>query len=706
MSKKNYKKKVSLICILFLFVSNGFSEKVFYGRIYSINSGAPIVGANIYNRSLGIGATSDSNGRFDFVRPEKKEFSFSVTHIAYENIDVYVKDKENMQIFMQNVFLQFNDIVVTGTKCEYAISESPVNSEVINSKQIKKSGAMNLSELLNSNIGMSMNYDIHGPFDYNLQGLGPKYVLIVKDGLPIAGKFRDKIDLDQILLGNVNRIEIVKGPGSVMYGSDAMGGVINIITTDKTEDNSLYLNYKRTFLDGNKTDQSKEPVGNFFNLGAKRSLGPIHFRASLSYVDRTDLGIEEPKDHTNISQHDLSLGAKWSSIKRVNELDFNLHHFIQNEDSHNYLIENILLSNNIIKTFRNESSIKLKTVLHENIDMINSLSYSDYGREFNQDGIDSTFIMNNISKENLLDYELNMKLHLPSNKLVVGYEITRPTYKNHRLIDSSQTLLFSGLFLQNEHNFSDKQSLLFGIRKDIYDNSVVYSPRVAYRKRIDKFFNFRASYGKGYRTPSVSERYMDFHNISQGYRVIGNPNLKPEESVGASLMLGYKNINNLSITTSIYHNEFENKIHTIGIQEDTEISTIFQYKNISTAQFSGLEFQTHYAINGSTTIKYNLNLRRNVDGNGNHLLDSVPISFGTIINRKLDSFGLDFEIVYHLNKRHVTNAYFNIVDLNVSRNMSDHLKLRLKIKNITNHTDAYYGPFIGRSISVEAVFDQ
>ena len=87
-------------------------------------------------------------------------------------------------------------------------------------------------------------------------------------------------------------------------------------------------------------------------------------------------------------------------------------------------------------------------------------------------------------------------------------------------------------------------------------------------------------------------------------------------------------------------------------------------------------------------------------------MDSVPISFGTIINRKLDSFGLDFEIIYHLNKRHVTNAYFNIVDLNVSRNMSDHLKLRLKIKNITNHTDAYYGPFIGRSISVEAVFDQ
>ena len=73
-------------------------------------------------------------------------------------------------------------------------------------------------------------------FDYNLMGLGSKYVLVLKNGKPIAGKFRDMVDLDQVIVSNIDRVEIIKGPTSSLYGSDAIGGVINIITNEISND--------------------------------------------------------------------------------------------------------------------------------------------------------------------------------------------------------------------------------------------------------------------------------------------------------------------------------------------------------------------------------------------------------------------------------------------------------------------------------------
>ena len=700
-------RRIFQILFIFLIISKTQANtRMISGVVKNFHTDIPIVGANIYNKALNLGTTSDANGNFFFERPIEKEFKIIISHIAYEDLEIKVTDEINILVLMRDIFLQFNDIVVTGTKCEYALSDSPIISEVINNQQIERSGAMNLSELLQSNLGMSMNYDTHGPLDYNIHGLGSKYILILRDGAPIAGKFQDKVDLNQILLSRVDKIEIVKGPGSAIYGSDAMGGVINIITSKELKNNNYSINYRKTFFDNNNIDLDNSHSGDVYSARFGRKLNNISLQSSINYTNFTNYDIIEPHDHSIISQQNIDIGASWPSPKRSNELDINFYYFTENVKDHDYLASGIELSQNATKITRREASIKLKTNLNKNLIVNNIISSSNYNREFRQKGLDSTFAMYNLSKQNIFDYELNLNFNHSVNAFIIGYEMTKPYHENGRLNDSVKTLLSKGLFLQNDYKFSDNHTILFGIRWDRYDDVNVYSPRIAFLKNINQKFTLRSSYGKGYKTPSVTERFMDFHNVSQGYKVTGNKNLLPEESVGLSFNLGYQNIRNLKLDVTFYHNNFKNKILTKRVSDNTESLAIFQYENISRAQYSGIEIFTSHIINGSSTLKSNFNIRQNIDGEGNHLDDSVPLSFGVTINRRSKLLGSDINIKYLSNKRQITNNYFNIVDIVVTKDINQYLKLKFAIKNITNHTDRYYGPYIGRSIFLEGMFNR
>ena len=700
MNRMFCKGRILHIFFIFIVVSeNQASTLIISGVVKNIRTGEPIVGANIYNKSFDLGTTSDSDGNFYFERPKSKEFSILVSHIAYKDLEIVIRDNKNIQILMQDIFLQLDDVVVTGTKCEYAISDAPIISEVINNQQIKESGAVSLSQLLSNNLGMSMNYDVHGPLDYNLQGLGSKYILVLRDGSPIAGKFRDKIDLDHILLSNVDRVEIVKGPGSAIYGSDAMGGVINIITDKNMVKDDLSFNYRKIWFDNSG-------LGGHYIAKFGKKINNFIVQSSISHSDLTNHNIVDPNDHKLINQNNIDIGIEWTSPNMLNVFNLGFHYFKQSDDNQNYVTSDILLSKDVTRMSRNEFSLKLQNRINDNLLIKNIFNSSNYNREFEQQGFDSTFDMYNISKEEILDYEFNLNLNFPVHTVTAGYQINRPFYENYRLVDSIKTLFFQGLFFQDDFKISDDLNILIGIRRDTYDKSIVHSPRIALLRKFNENFTLRASYGKGYRAPSVAERFMDFHNVSQGYKVVGNAKLLPEKSTGISYNLGYTNLKDLKMDVTLYHNNFKNKIHSDRVSVGNDNYTTFQYNNISSAQFSGIEIFSSHVISGSTTLRSNLNFRQNIDGNGNNLVDSIPLSFGMTIKRRSNLLASDVNITYLGNKRDITNSYVNKLDIVVAKNINQYLNLKFAIKNITNDTDKYYGPFLGRSIFLEAVFGQ
>ena len=116
-----------------------------------------------------------------------------------------------------------DELVVTGTRTEKFRSEAPISTEVINKKEIQNSGARNIAELLSQRAGVSLQTSVAGGSILNVLGMDSRYVLILIDGQPITGKFNDRVSLDQILTVQVEKVEIVKGPSSSLYGSEAMG---------------------------------------------------------------------------------------------------------------------------------------------------------------------------------------------------------------------------------------------------------------------------------------------------------------------------------------------------------------------------------------------------------------------------------------------------------------------------------------------------
>ena len=124
---------------------------------------------------------------------------------------------------------QMDEVVVTGTKTEQRLKDTPVITEVITRSEIEATGAENIGEVLEHRVGIVVDRDAHGD-GVQLQGLDSDYILILLDGEPQVGRIAGKLDLARIAVENVERIEIVKGASSALFGSDAMGGVINVIT--------------------------------------------------------------------------------------------------------------------------------------------------------------------------------------------------------------------------------------------------------------------------------------------------------------------------------------------------------------------------------------------------------------------------------------------------------------------------------------------
>ena len=150
----------------------------------------------------------------------------------------------NGQNIPLNDTLKLDKVFVSGTKTETLISTPPLNSIIINNKEIENFGSLRLTDILEEQLGLLSvpDYTVGGLEGIQVQGLSSDYIQILVDGVPSVGRLSGNIDLDRFALNNIKQIEVIKGPSSSLYGSAALGGVINLITEKKfKEQTSLKL---------------------------------------------------------------------------------------------------------------------------------------------------------------------------------------------------------------------------------------------------------------------------------------------------------------------------------------------------------------------------------------------------------------------------------------------------------------------------------
>ena len=196
------------------------------GYVRDATSKEPLIGVNIYVANGPIGTITNNDGRFELNDITSFPINLEISHVGYKTINVQIVEPTlNTMIFLSKEPILFDELIVTASRFEQYQSNTPIISEIINSNDIDNSGSTDIAQLLKLKSGIFVEESMGGQSVLKILGMDSKYIQVLLDGNPINGRFNNRVSLDQIHLNNVDRIEIVKGPSSSLYGSEAMAGV-------------------------------------------------------------------------------------------------------------------------------------------------------------------------------------------------------------------------------------------------------------------------------------------------------------------------------------------------------------------------------------------------------------------------------------------------------------------------------------------------
>ena len=213
-------------------------------------------------------------------------------------------------------------IVVTGSRTEHGLLDSPIKTEVVNRQDVIDSGGATLEEILEMHPAVVLREDVTGAAGIQLRGFDSEHVLVLIDGRRMTGRKNGKIDLSRIPANWIEQIEIVKGPASAVYGADALGGVINIITRDPPAPHYLDLQTEGTFSVDEGGEQARIDILAGTKLGKVQfQVNGVHKSRSSIDLDRSTPGVDGPEVHETVLDTkakfkrgtlELSLGGSFS----------------------------------------------------------------------------------------------------------------------------------------------------------------------------------------------------------------------------------------------------------------------------------------------------------------------------------------------------------------------------------------------------------
>ncbi|MFT6551768.1 MAG: outer membrane receptor for ferrienterochelin and colicins [Zhongshania marina] len=476
-------------------------------------------------------------------------------------------------------------VVVTGTRTPYSLIDSPVEVQLIDAAQIARSGARDVAELLEREGGVYANRAAGRGSAIQIQGLSSEHVLILVNGRRMIGRINGAIDLSRLHVADIERIEIVKGPSSALYGGDALGGVVNIISQRKGEGGALILRAD----DAGNQDVFGQLALNGDSLSASLSGG-------YSHLDGFDL------DKSTIAEDGVvgdstfgGVSGNWQANEQFG-VDFDLAYSLDDTERNDGGTGGA-----VYKTYKQIEETRLGVrpkMSLENSTLTVDFYYNRYYDQFLQDQIGSN--------DNTIDEETVNELMSAGLQWDISPSVLNTLFGEHLLSVGAEFQIEEldadrlgqvaerdrqAVYIQDDLQLADgRLHLVPGLRLD-RDSQFgdQLSPKLAMRYDISDTLFTRIGYGQGYRPPSFRELLLRFDNPSVGYRVEGNLDLKPESSTGFNFGLSWLPSPQHSVSISAYNNEVEDLIDIIQVA--TTPSVIFSYRNVSRASLMGLDMQ-------------------------------------------------------------------------------------------------------------------
>lgn len=493
------------------------------------------------------------------------------------------------------------EVVVTAQHEEKTVDQSVHLVRVVNKRRMVEQAAVNLQDLLRMETGMRVSQDNVLGSSLSIQGLSGQNVKILIDGVPVIGRLNGNVDLSQINLNTIERIELIEGPLSVNYGTDALAGTINLITKkQKKAGRNLHLNsyyestgqynadgdfqYKkgahaiqlsggRNFFDG------WNPNDNFFEFPIARPADTnraIQWNMKEQYFGK--IGYTYEKGDFHLSPYVSSFQEKitnrgFPKLPYYESAFDDYYHTYRNNVGMNMKGKlpwgdgwNILTAYNDFRRIKNSYFTDLTTLESALIPSANDQDTSWFGTAMSR----GSFIYSN---------------EMLRSSFELGYDFNYEQSSGRRILDNRQAIGDYALYATAEIQLSERLLIRPGIR---------YSYNTDYLSPITPSFNlkytlkdhtFRGSYATGFRAPSLKELYFEFVDIN--HNIFGNPDLQAEQShnFSASYLWSHRYDKVLvTLNQSVFYNHIFNLI-SLGLVPGT---VEYSYINIGLFKSTGM----------------------------------------------------------------------------------------------------------------------
>lgn len=554
-----------LVLISFLLLSSLSFSQTIKGKITSEN-GDEIPFANIYLKKTKIGTSSDINGFYELNNIPKDSYTLIISSIGYKTKSIKISINDNKTITKNIQLLEdssLNEIVISGTLKPVSKTNSPVSVEVYSETFFKKNPTPSIFESLQNVNGIrpQLNCNVCNTGDIHINGLEGPYTFVLIDGMPIVSGLSTVYGLTGIPQALIERVEIVKGPASTLYGSEAVGGIINIIT--KKPSNSPKLT---TDTFASSWGEINTDIGLRYQLSEKtQGLLGINYFNFQNRIDNND------DNFTDLTlQNRISLFNKVNIDRKSNKIFTIAGRYVYEDrwggelDWQRRFRGSDEVYGESIYTNRWEAFGTYQLPTTENINF-----------QFSANGHfqDSFYGTDSYDAEQFIAFGqlvYNTKIN-EKHDLLIGIAYRYTFYDDNTFatldangnINQPSKIHLPGLFVQDEIHLSKRKKLLLGVRWDY--NSVhgsILSPRINYKWNSRDDSNiFRVSVGNGFRVANV---FTEDHAALTGAREVEfQGDLNPETSWNANINFIKKiNTENAFITldASAFYTYFDNRI--------------------------------------------------------------------------------------------------------------------------------------------------
>ena len=515
-----------------------------------------------------------------------------------------------------------DSVVVTATRSERKLSNITVPVTIVNAKTIQQNGSLRLTDILREQTGLTLTSGFGA--GVQLQGLNPDYTIILINGEPLVGRTAGVLDLNRVALGNIKKIEIVKGPSSSLYGSEAMAGVINIITDVST---SIPLQASLRYGTYNTLDA---------NINHTLASKKLFYQGFYNYYTTDGYSIRPNSNNrvtTPISRLTTSQQFKYN-------LSSNTHLVFNTRLTDENIKSNIAVSNGGITTYSNgnehNTDVNFTGSLNHRFSNDLKTSFRTYLTNYvsNQDlltlsGAPYSDLLNHLFQrvENQTDWNVSKKLTAIVGAGAVWEGVKSSRYDSEK-VRKSNTIQYG--FTQWEWTPITKLILIGGVR---FDQNASYasawSPKLSMLYKLNKQHKLKLSIGQGFKAPDFRQLYLDFTNAAAGnysvfgsaeaQKVIGQLNslgqigtlysnyyllksLQPESSTGIHFSWDWEPNPKTFISVQAFRNDIKNLIEVQQVGSYVSGAQIFSYLNIGRAFTNGVEVESKYQLNSNWSL--------------------------------------------------------------------------------------------------------